>query len=180
MGLLGPSFAPDPTRLEASVIDLLALDHDSDEGCFHDFDSVEAFEAALRRWAGGDQDLLMASLLRDLTADPPFLCEAIARDWSWRDESVQNLHTRLSEAILTSPPVFLRRSAPSAGRVRVGERGVPALPPFPVTSIPNARRWRVISAIRFHSRLPPAESVALPTTFAVARVCEPPRSALEQ
>jgi len=49
-----------------------------------------------------------------------------------------------------------------------------------MTPIPNATCRRVISALRFHSRLSPAKSAALLTTFAVARVREPPESALEQ
>jgi hypothetical protein len=51
--------------------------------------------------------------------------------------------------------------------------------------IPNATRRQVISAFRFHSRLSPAESAVLLTTFAVEQGLSdprrpPPGSALEQ
>lgn len=114
LGLLGPSFAPDPTRLEASVIDLLALDRYSDEGRFGGYDAIETFDAALRRRAGGARDPLDL-LLRELAMDHQVLRDAIARNWSWYEAPIQDLHARLAkelpglrEAILAAPPVFLQ------------------------------------------------------------------------
>ena len=113
-GLLGTSFAPDPTRLEASVVDLLALDRYSDDGWFSGYESVETFETALRRKSGGDQNPLDV-LIRDLVSGHQALRDTIARDWSRRDESLDDLHTqfleavrRLREEILRSTPVFLQ------------------------------------------------------------------------
>ena len=114
LGLLGPSFAPNPARLEASVIELLALDRYSDEGTFGGYGSIEAFEAALLRRAGDDQSPLDL-VFRSLVSSHQVLRDAIARNWSWRDQPLDDLHTRLSnelpklrEAILASPPVFLQ------------------------------------------------------------------------
>lgn len=114
IGLLGPSFAPDPTRIEVSVIALLALDRYSDEGIFGDYGAIETFDAALRRRAGGEQSPL-DRLLRELAMDHQTLRDAIARSWSWRSEPIQDLHARLTaelpglrEAILAAPPVFLQ------------------------------------------------------------------------
>ena len=114
LGRLGPSFAPDPTRLEASVIDLLALDRYSDEGRFGGYDAIETFDAALRRRAGDARDPLDL-LLRELAMDHQVLRDAIARNWSWLEAPIQDLHARLAkelpglrEAILAAPPVFLQ------------------------------------------------------------------------
>ena len=114
LGLLGPSFAPNPARLEASVIELLALDRYSDEGTFGGYGSIEAFETALLRRAGEDQNPLDL-VFRSLVSSHQVLRDAIARNWSWRDQPLEDLHARLSnelpklrEAILASPPVFLQ------------------------------------------------------------------------
>jgi hypothetical protein len=114
LGLLGPGFAPDPARLEASVIELLALDRYSGTGRFGGQDSVEAFEAALRRRAGAEHSP-MDLLFRDLEADHQALREAIARDWAGRETPLEELYAQLSaelprlrEATRTSPPVLLQ------------------------------------------------------------------------
>jgi hypothetical protein len=113
-GLLGRTYAFDPNRLEATVIDLLALDRYSNEGQLIEPESVERFEARLRRRAAAEQSPLDV-LLRGLAADHQHLRAAIARSWSWRSEPVQDLHTRLAEqvpglreAILASSPVLLQ------------------------------------------------------------------------
>jgi hypothetical protein len=114
LGLLGRSFTPDPTRIEASVIDLLTLDRYSDDGRFGDYTTIETFDAALRRRAGSDPTPL-DRLLRELAMAHQDLRDTIARSWSWRTEPIQDLHARLTaelavlrEAILAAPPVFLQ------------------------------------------------------------------------
>ena len=49
LGLLGPSLAPDPTRLEASAVEMLALGRFAERHQFMGWDSIEEMEASLRR-----------------------------------------------------------------------------------------------------------------------------------
>jgi len=114
MGLLGPSLAPDPTRLESSVIDLLALDSFSGEDQFGDYDTIEAFEIRLQRGAVGDQEPI-DTLMRSLASGHQSLRESLARSWSSHTEPVKYLYAEFysalpgfRQAILSSPPVFLQ------------------------------------------------------------------------
>ena len=113
LGLLGPALAPDPSRLEASAVALLALDRYSGAGQFDDADPVEDADPVPRLQAAADQNPLDL-LFRDLVSAHQRLREAIARDWSGRPEPIEDLHTHLSSelprlraAILASPPAYL-------------------------------------------------------------------------
>ncbi len=114
MGFLGPSLAPDPTRLEVSVIDLLALDRFSGEDQFGGYDTIEAFESWLQRRTGGDQESI-DTLMRNLASSHQSLRESLAKSWSSHTEPVKYLYAGFSnalpglrQAILSSPPVFLQ------------------------------------------------------------------------
>jgi hypothetical protein len=113
LGLLGPALAPDPIRLEASAVALLALDRYSGAGQFDDADPVEDADPVQRLQAAADQNPLDL-LFRDLVSAHQRLREAIARDWSARPEPLEDLHAHLSSelprlraAILASPPAYL-------------------------------------------------------------------------
>jgi hypothetical protein len=113
LGLLGPALAPDPIRLEASAVALLALDRYSGTGQFDDADPVEGAEIVQRRQTAADQNPLDL-LFRDLVSAHQRLREAIARDWSGRPEPIEDLHAHLSSelprlraAILASPPAYI-------------------------------------------------------------------------
>jgi hypothetical protein len=80
----------------------------------------------------------LAPLLRSLVSSHQVLRDAIARNWSWREQPLEDLHTRLSnelpklrEAILASPPVFLQgvrrlvAESDSANVVRLPRRRSP-------------------------------------------------------
>jgi hypothetical protein len=197
MGLLGPRLAPDTTRLEASVVDLLALARFGGDACatVPDIlanDSIEELENLVSSRAAGEQRTAADVIFADLVSAHQGLREGIARDWSARSESIEDLHARftaahpgLSEAILASPPPYLqvvRRLLAETAPDNV----VPLAPlQSSMTPIPNQTRRRVISAFRFHSQRSPAESAALLTSFAVKRGLSdprrpPPGSALEQ
>ena len=113
LGLLGPALAPDPSRLEASAVALLALDRYSGAGQFDDAEPVENVEIGLRPQAAADQNPLDLLFL-DLVSAHQRLREAIARDWSGRSEPIEDLHAHLSSelprlraAILASPPAYI-------------------------------------------------------------------------
>lgn len=114
LGLLGPSLAPDPTRLEASAVDVLAMARFVERLSFRDWDSIEEMEASLRRRSRGEQPLLNV-LFTDLMDNYQTLREDLARDWSHGQTPVEELHARftaalpgLREAILANPPVYLQ------------------------------------------------------------------------
>ena len=113
LGLLGPALAPDPIRLEASAVALLALDRYSGAGQFDDADPVAGAESVQRFQAAANQNPLDL-LFRDLVSAHQRLREAIARDWSGRPEPIKDLHAHLSSelprlraAILASPPAYI-------------------------------------------------------------------------
>lgn len=113
LGLLGPSLAPDPTRLEASAVDLLALARFAEQDRLLAWDSIEDLEASLRRRAMAGKALVDA-LFADLVSAHQTLREDLAREWSLRPEFVEDLHARFTEALpglrkatLSSPPVYL-------------------------------------------------------------------------
>jgi len=197
MGLLGQSLAPDTTRLEASVVDLLALarlggDARSTVPDILTHDSIEELENLLRSRSMGEQRTAADVIFADLVSAHQDLREGISRDWNVRSEPIEDLYARfiaalpgLREAILASPPPYLqvvRRLLAETAPDNV----VPLAPrPSSMTPIPNQTRRRVISAFRFHSQCSPAESAALLTSFAVKRGLSdprrpPPGSALEQ
>lgn len=197
MGLLGPSLAPDTTRLEASVVDLLALARFGGDACSTVPDilanvSIEEVENLLSSRAAGEHRTAADVIFADLVSAHQGLREDMSRDWSTRSEPIEALHARviaalpgLREAILSSPPPYLqvvRRLLAETAPDNV----VPLAPrPSSMTPIPNQTRRRVISAFRFHSQRSPAESAALLTSFAVKRGISdprrpPPGSALEQ
>jgi len=197
MGLLGPSLAPDTTRLEASVVDLLALARFGGDACstVPDIlanDSIEEVENLLRSRAAGEHRSAADVIFSDLVSAHQSLREDMSRDWSTRSEPIEELHARviaalprLRKAILAAPPPYLkavRRLLADTAPDNV----VPLEPrPSSMTPIPNQTRRRVISAFRFHSQRSPAESAALLTSFAVKRGLSdprrpPPGSALEQ
>jgi hypothetical protein len=128
LGLLGPALAPDPSRLEASAVALLALDRYSGAGQFGDADPVEGAEIVQRHQAEADQNPLDL-LFRDLVSAHQRLREAIARDWSRRPEPIKDLHAHLSSelprlraAILASPPAYIdgvRRLLAESGSANV-------------------------------------------------------------
>jgi hypothetical protein len=128
LGLLGPALAPDPSRLEASAVALLALDLYSGAGQFGDADPVECAEIVQRHQAEADQNPLDL-LFRDLVSAHQRLREAIARDWSSRPEPIEDLHAylsselpRLRAAILASPPAYIdgvRRLLAESGSANV-------------------------------------------------------------
>ena len=111
-GLFGLTLAPNPSRLEASAVALLALDRYGGEGHFGDGDPIEAIETALGCQIEGDQssqDLMLHNLL----SCHQRLRESIAWDWSGRTEPIEGLHAhlatempRLRAAILVSPPAY--------------------------------------------------------------------------
>jgi len=197
MGLLGPSLAPDTTRLEASVVDLLALARFGGDACVTvpDIlanDSIEALENLLSSRAAGEHRTAADVIFVDLVSAHQSLREDMSRERSTRSEPIEALHARviaalpgLRKAILASPPPYLK-----AVRRLLAETApdnvVPLAPrPSSMTPIPNKTRRRVISAFRFHSQRSPAESAALLTSFAVKRGLSdprrpPPGSALEQ
>lgn len=114
LGLLGPSLAPDPTRLEASAVELLALGRFAERHQFMAWDSIEEMEASLRRRARGEESLLDV-LFADLIDRHETLRQDLARDWSHGQTPVEELHARLTaalpglrEAILANPPVYLQ------------------------------------------------------------------------
>jgi hypothetical protein len=114
LGLLGPSLAPDPTRLEVSAVELLALARVVERLHFRDWDSIEEMEASLRRRSRGEQPLIDI-LFADLMDHYQTLRQDLARDWSLGQTPVEELHARLTaampglrEAILASPPVYLQ------------------------------------------------------------------------
>lgn len=114
LGLLGPSLAPDPTRLEASAVEMLALGRFAERNQFMAWDSIEDMEASLRRRARGDESLLDV-LFADLIDRHQTLRQDLARDWSRGQPPVEELHARLTaalpglrEAILANPPVYLQ------------------------------------------------------------------------
>ena len=197
MGLLGPSLAPDTTRLESSVVDLLALSRFGGDACttVPDIlanDSIEELENLVSSRAAGEQCTAADVIFADLVSAHQGFREGISRDWSAHSEPIEDLHARfiatlpgLREAILSSPPPYLqvvRRLLAETAPDNV----VPLAPlPSSMTPIPNQTRRRVISAFRFHSQRSPAESAALLTSFAVKRGLSdprrpPPGSALEQ
>jgi len=119
MGLLGPSLAPDSTRLEASVIDLLALARFGADGCSPAPNiladgNIEELDNDLRRRAMGERtpiDVMFA----DLVSAHQRLREAISKEWSARSEPIEDLHAGfitalpgLREGILASPPTYLQ------------------------------------------------------------------------
>ena len=113
LGLLGPALAPDPIRLEASAVALLALDRYSGAGQFDDADPDDDLEIGLRPQAAANQNPLDL-LFRDLVSAHQRLREAIARDWSGRPEPIKDLYAHLSSelprlraAILASPPAYI-------------------------------------------------------------------------
>lgn len=114
MGLLGPSLAPDPTRLEASAIDLLALARFAEQDRFLAWNSVEPLDETLRWQAGGERASIDA-LFADLVAGHQTLRHALASEWSFGQTPVEELHARfmaallgLREAILADPPAYLQ------------------------------------------------------------------------
>lgn len=114
LGLLGPSLAPDPTRLDASAVDLLALARFAEQDRFLAWESMEELEASLRRLAMGGKTLVDA-LFSDMVSGHQTLREDLAREWSFGVEPVEDLNARftealpgLREAILVSPPVYLQ------------------------------------------------------------------------
>jgi len=119
MGLLGPSLAPDSTRLEASVIDLLALARFGADGCSPAPDilahgNLEELDNDLRRRAMGEHTPIDV-MFSDLVSAHQRLREAISRDWSARSEPIEDLHAGfitalpgLREGILASPPTHLQ------------------------------------------------------------------------
>jgi len=114
LGLLGPSLAPDPTRLEASAVEMLALGRFAERHQFMAWDSIEEMETSLRRRARGDESLLDV-LFADLIDRHETLRQDLARDWSHGQTPVEELHARftaalpgLREAILANPPVYLQ------------------------------------------------------------------------
>lgn len=121
MGLLGPSFAPDPMRLEASVIDLLALALFGAEACSLGPEiltelSIETLDNDLQR-RSSEGDSLLDALFADLVAMHQRLRESVARAWSARSETIEDLHggfiealPGLRERILTTPPAYLQRA----------------------------------------------------------------------
>ncbi|AGA92389.1 hypothetical protein Thimo_3737 (plasmid) [Thioflavicoccus mobilis 8321] len=197
MGLLGPSLAPDTTRLEASVVDLLALARFGGDACSTGpdilaNDSIEALENLLSSRAAGEQRTAADVIFADLLSAHQGLREGISRDWSARSEPIEDLHARfiatlprLREAILSSPPPYLQVVRRLLAEI-APDNVVPLAPRLSsMTPIPNQTRRRVISAFRFHSQRSPAESAALLTSFAVKRGLSdprrpPPGSALEQ
>ena len=113
VGLLVRTYPFDPNRLEATVVDLLALDDSSNEDCLVQPESVEGFVERLRRRAAAEESPLDL-LLRELASNHEQVRAVVARGWSWRSEPVQALHARLAEtlpalreAILASPPILL-------------------------------------------------------------------------
>jgi len=197
MGLLGPSLAPDTTRLEASVVDLLALARFGGDACptVPDIlanDSIEELENLSSSRAADEQRSAADVIFADLVSAHQSLREDISRDWSTRSEPIEDLHARLiaalpglRKAILASPPPYLKAVRRLLAET-VPDNVVPLEPrPSSMTPIPNQTRRRVISAFRFHSQRSPAESAALLTSFAVKRGLSdprrpPPGSALEQ
>lgn len=114
LGLLGPSIAPDPTRLEASAVEMLALGRFAERHQFMGWDSIEEMEASLRRRARGEQSLINV-LFADLLDRHQILRQDLAREWSHGQTPVEDLHARLTaampglrEAILANPPVYLQ------------------------------------------------------------------------
>lgn len=114
LGLLGPSLAPDPTRLEASAVEMLALGRFAERHQFMGWDSIEEMEASLRRRVRGEQSLLDV-LFADLIDRHETLRQDLARAWSHGQTLVEELHARLTaalpglrEAILANPPVYLQ------------------------------------------------------------------------
>jgi hypothetical protein len=114
LGLLGPSLAPDPTRLEASAVEMLALGRFAKRHQFMAWDSIEEMEASLRRRSKGEQSLIDV-LFADLIDRHQTLRQDLAREWSHGQTPVEEFHARLTaalpglrEAILTSPPVYLQ------------------------------------------------------------------------
>ena len=114
LGLLGPSLAPDPNRLEASVIDLLALARFGDQGRLLAEDSAETLEARFQVQVSGEQTPL-DRLFADLVSVHQEMRRGIAGEWSLSDEPIQSLHhkltaafPRLREDLLASPPVYLQ------------------------------------------------------------------------
>lgn len=61
LGLLGPSLAPDPTRLEASAVEMLALGRFAECDRIMACDSLDELETSLRRRARGRNPSLMSS-----------------------------------------------------------------------------------------------------------------------
>lgn len=103
MGLLGPSLAPDPTRLEASVIDLLALALFGSEASAPDLEvlserSMQALDNDLRDSSYG-ADALLDRLFADLVAAHQHLRASISRTWSTRAEPIDDLHAGFTEAL---------------------------------------------------------------------------------
>lgn len=119
LGLLGPNLAPDPTRLESSAVEILAMARLVERHHFMGWDGIdqkrgEEMEASLRRRARADQSLLDV-LFADLIDRHQTLREDLARDWSHGETPVEELHARLTaalpglrEAILANPPVYLQ------------------------------------------------------------------------
>lgn len=118
LGLLGAGsrsgLAPDPTRLEASAVEMLALGRFAERHQFMAWDSIEEMEASLRRQARGEQPLIDV-LFADLMDHYQTLRQDLARDWSHGQTPIEELHARLTaampglrEAILASPPVYLQ------------------------------------------------------------------------
>jgi hypothetical protein len=114
LALLGPSLVPDPTRLEASAIELLALDRFAGRHQFMEWDSIGEMEASLRRRGRGEQSLIDV-LFANLIDRHQTLRQDLARDWSFSPTSVEELHAELTavlpglrEAILASPPIYLQ------------------------------------------------------------------------
>ncbi|MEA3643022.1 MAG: hypothetical protein VBE63_24225 [Lamprobacter sp.] len=103
MGLLGPSLAPDPTRLEASVIDLLALALFGGEACAPGPEilserSIQAWDNDLRD-SSSSADALLDRLFADLVAAHQHLRASISRTWSARAEPIEDLHAGFTEAL---------------------------------------------------------------------------------
>lgn len=114
LGLLGPSLAPDPTRLEASAVEMLALGRFAERHQFMAWDTIEEMETSLRRQARGEQSLIDV-LFADLIDRHQTLRQDLARDWSHGQTPVEELHARLTaalpglrEAILANPPIYLQ------------------------------------------------------------------------
>ena len=71
----------DPNRLEATVVDLLALDRYSNEDWLIQHESVEGFADRLRRRAAPEQSP-MDLLLRELASQQEQVRAHVARGWA--------------------------------------------------------------------------------------------------
>jgi hypothetical protein len=112
-GLLAMSYPFDPNRLEATVIDLLALDRYTHADWLIQPESVEGFADRLRRRAAPEQSP-MDLLLRELASQQEQVRAHVARDWAGSAEPLADLSARLAErlpalreAILAAPPMLL-------------------------------------------------------------------------